>query len=193
MAPGFITAHGDKCYSNQDRYENAGLDFGQAVAIYVLTYIPPYSAEVRDNLKVYVDPVVWVINNKHRFLPALLSAETNLDVQNCPCCNGKSEATIGEHSFQDVKVRCNECGLETALADEHGDDHSALIKNFEDAVTWWNKRAPHPSENGFVALKGEWTKQHGECTKSGDFISARIWSKCLQSLTLVLTTPDKPV
>lgn len=68
---GIIVAHGDKCYSSQNDWEEHGLAFEQGVAIYLLSYIYPWAGEVRDTPKGWVDVKQWVVDNKDRFLPYL--------------------------------------------------------------------------------------------------------------------------
>jgi len=73
---GIILAHGDKCYTHKERFEKAGLTFAQGVAIYLLTYVPPFSKESRETSEGWVDPFEWVIQNKDRFLPHLPREDT---------------------------------------------------------------------------------------------------------------------
>lgn len=68
---GIIGAHGDKCYSYRDKFEEAGLTFGQGVAIYFLSYLRPYSKECRETKNGWVDAGDWVVKNKDRFLEFL--------------------------------------------------------------------------------------------------------------------------
>lgn len=69
---GIITAHGDKFYSCESRFLKAGIPFEKGVAIGLLTYVHPFSAECRE---VYggkwVDPIQWTIDNAHRFIHLL--------------------------------------------------------------------------------------------------------------------------
>jgi len=68
---GFIGAHGDKCYSYKYEFTNAGIAFPHGVAMYLLTYMRPFSKEVRETDLGWVDAGQWVIDNKDRFLPFL--------------------------------------------------------------------------------------------------------------------------
>lgn len=68
---GLIGAHGDKCYSYKPNFKEAGIDFPHGVAIYLLTYMSPFSKEVRETEHGWVDAGQWVIDNKARFLPLL--------------------------------------------------------------------------------------------------------------------------
>lgn len=70
-SPGIIVAHGDKCYGYKEKFEAAGLTFGQGVAIYILTYLPPFSDQCRQVGDKWIDPAQWVVDNKDRFLPLL--------------------------------------------------------------------------------------------------------------------------
>ena len=56
-------------------------------------------------------------------------------LENCPFCGHTAEITIGEHSFEDVKIRCTGCFTEGPLFD-YGDER----KNVNDAVIHWNTR-----------------------------------------------------
>ncbi len=63
---GLIGAHGDKCYSSKTNE----IPFEHLVAIYLLTYIYPFSNETREvwinhslDLKIWVDPFDWVKAN----------------------------------------------------------------------------------------------------------------------------------
>ena len=68
---GIISAHGDKCYSYRDLWEKAGIPFEKGVAIYLLTYIKPYSLMVRETINGWVDPATWVKDNAKQFLNLL--------------------------------------------------------------------------------------------------------------------------
>ena len=62
---GFIGAHGDKF----PEYNLSGTDIPHehGVAIYLLTYISPWSQEVRETDHGWVDPIQWVRDNYERF------------------------------------------------------------------------------------------------------------------------------
>lgn len=68
---GLITAHGDKCYSYKDEWESHNIPFPHGVAIYLLTYVKPFSKEVRETNNGWVDPKQWVIDNYQKFKPLL--------------------------------------------------------------------------------------------------------------------------
>ena len=62
---GMIVAHGDKCYSYQQYWEKQGIPFAHGVAIYLVSYLPPYNKEVRVNAPdgSWVAPMNWVADN----------------------------------------------------------------------------------------------------------------------------------
>lgn len=68
---GIIVAHGDKCESYKQKWLSADIPFPQGVAIYLIAYNAPFSAEVRDTKNGWVDPGQWVVDNASRFLPTL--------------------------------------------------------------------------------------------------------------------------
>lgn len=68
---GIVVAHGDKAYSYQDGWKEAGIHFFHGVAIFLLTYCRPYSKEVRDTDNGWVPVDKWVIDNYERFKHAL--------------------------------------------------------------------------------------------------------------------------
>jgi len=69
--PGIISAHGDKAYGYRTIFEESGIPFEKGVAIYLLTYIKPFSEECRQTKNGWVPPDQWVIRNKDRFLKYL--------------------------------------------------------------------------------------------------------------------------
>jgi hypothetical protein len=66
---GLISAHGDKFGSY--KLHGATIPHEHGVAIYLLTYVLPWSKEVRDTEKGWVDPIRWVFDNYERFKPTL--------------------------------------------------------------------------------------------------------------------------
>jgi hypothetical protein len=68
---GIIVSHGDKCYSYQKIWEEAGVPFEHGVALYLLSHCSPFDKECRDTENGWVAPMDWVINNYSRFLPYL--------------------------------------------------------------------------------------------------------------------------
>lgn len=75
---GLIRAHGDKCGQYRQKFDENGLPFEYGVAIYLLTYVPQFSTEVRETVNGWVAPVDWIINNKDRFLPYLPKIGDNI-------------------------------------------------------------------------------------------------------------------
>jgi len=73
--PGIIHCHGDKGYSYRDQWNKGELHFFHGMAIYLLTYLRPFSDEVRETKDGWVDPSRWVLENKDRFLPHLPPVE----------------------------------------------------------------------------------------------------------------------
>lgn len=68
QADGLIRAHGDKGYSYRMQWEDAGLRFEQAMAIFLLSYVRPYSKEVRKlDDGIWVNVADWVVNQFNRF------------------------------------------------------------------------------------------------------------------------------
>lgn len=65
---GIIGAHGDKCYSYENRWKEANIPFEKGVAIYLLSYTREYGNEVRKTVNGWVDPCSWVISNRDRFI-----------------------------------------------------------------------------------------------------------------------------
>lgn len=74
---GMIVAHGDKCYSAAEECRKRGVPFVHFVAIYLLTYISPFSSESRETIHTatkeseWVPPYKWVLDNYERFKPYL--------------------------------------------------------------------------------------------------------------------------
>ena len=87
-ASALIEAHGDKCTQYQDLWSEAGLSFEHGTMIYLLTYLYPWSNNVRETLLGWISPSQWVVDNAKRFMPYL---PTPLD-QVAPVNNDKEEA-----------------------------------------------------------------------------------------------------
>lgn len=68
---GIIAAHGDKCYGYRYKFEENSIPFCHGVAIYLLTYVNPYSKECRENKNSYVDLGQWIVDNYEKFRPYL--------------------------------------------------------------------------------------------------------------------------
>ena len=64
---GIITAHGDKCYSYEKRWSDAGIPFNHGVAMFLLSYFKPYCLDVRDTPDGWVDTYQWVIEMYPQF------------------------------------------------------------------------------------------------------------------------------
>ena len=62
-----IAAHGDKVYQYKDIWAAANIPFAHGAAIYLLTYIHPFTNEVRDTTKGFIPPQQWVIDNYNHF------------------------------------------------------------------------------------------------------------------------------
>lgn len=74
---GIVSAHGDKCYSYEHYWKEAGIEFPHGVAIYLASYCNPFDKEVRETKKGWVHPFQWVIDNKDKFVPILPSVDPN--------------------------------------------------------------------------------------------------------------------
>jgi hypothetical protein len=59
---GLISAHGDKCYSYRDQWEKHGIPFEKGVAIYLASYIYPWSKTVRNTEEGWIAPDKWVMS-----------------------------------------------------------------------------------------------------------------------------------
>lgn len=70
-----ITADGDKCAMHESFFEENGLHYCHGVAIYLLLSFQPYSEQVRDTPQGWVNPFVWIVQNKEQFLPHLPPVE----------------------------------------------------------------------------------------------------------------------
>lgn len=62
------------------------------------------------------------------------------DLEPCPFCGHTAELTVGEHSFDDAKVRCTNCFAEGPLFDDGGEDDGAKKRNVDAAIMHWNIR-----------------------------------------------------
>lgn len=72
---GIISSHGDKCYGYRNYWKEKGVPFHHGVALYLLTYIHPWSEKVRATPAGWVDPWRWVIDNYQRYEMALMAVE----------------------------------------------------------------------------------------------------------------------
>ncbi len=76
-ARGMGVAHGDKCYGYREGWDRAGIPFAHGVSIYLLSYVWPFTQEVRETPTGWVAPQCWVLSNYDRFkglLPAVEGA-----------------------------------------------------------------------------------------------------------------------
>jgi len=69
-----------------------------------------------------------------------------MNLKRCPFCFGIADISIGEHSFNDVKIRCRDCCAEGPLFDTDGPESfcespDQIERNVELAAAHWNKRA----------------------------------------------------
>lgn len=55
-------AHGDKCYGYRNVWEKAGVPFNHGALVYLLTYMAPYSQQVRQTDNGWVPVEDWVID-----------------------------------------------------------------------------------------------------------------------------------
>ena len=58
-----ISSHGDKCYGYKSYWEKLGIKFEHGVAIYLLSYLSPFSENVRNTKNGWVDPKIWVVSS----------------------------------------------------------------------------------------------------------------------------------
>ena len=76
ICPGIISAHGDKGYSYRNVWNKHGIPFEHGMAIYLLSYLSPFSETVRDTKTGWVVPCLWVLE-KHSELAHLLPKPAN--------------------------------------------------------------------------------------------------------------------
>jgi hypothetical protein len=76
---GFIAAHGDKAYQYRDLFESNGVHFYHGVAIYLLSYIRPFSDSVRDTRSGWVSFEEWFVGVKDSVFVHLPSIRENHD------------------------------------------------------------------------------------------------------------------
>jgi hypothetical protein len=89
---GLVGAHGDKCYQYREYWKAKGIPFEHGCLIYLLSYLYPYSSEVRETrtynnedgskLDTWVDPCKWVIQMYEELLPHILEAEREVSLYN---------------------------------------------------------------------------------------------------------------
>jgi len=65
---GMIAAHGDKCRGYKDKWKCEGIPFNHGALMYLMTYISPWSKEVRETIGgEWVAPFDWVVENYNKF------------------------------------------------------------------------------------------------------------------------------
>lgn len=75
---GIISAHGDKGYGYKHQWEDSGIPFPEGMAVYLLSYVSPYSETVRETDSGWIDPGQWVIDNYDTFRDHLETAHVVL-------------------------------------------------------------------------------------------------------------------
>lgn len=58
-----VPCHGDKIRQYEDAFNGAGIPYGKAALVYLLSYEYHYSTTVRDTDEGFVEPVKWVIQH----------------------------------------------------------------------------------------------------------------------------------
>lgn len=101
---GLISAHGDKCSCQRYEWEDIGIPFEHGVAIYLLTYIRPWSKEVRETEKGWINPIQWVKDNYKRFKYALPKPYRADDIIFCSC------GARNKRGEWNSIVYCHKCG-----------------------------------------------------------------------------------
>lgn len=64
---GLINAHGDKCYGQEFACDELNILFEHYAAIYLVTYLQPFSRLVRDTENGFVAPHKWIFENYENF------------------------------------------------------------------------------------------------------------------------------
>lgn len=64
---GIIVAHGDKCYSYESIWDEHNIPFKYGVALYLLSYINPWSDTCRNTNNGFIKPYEWVIDNYRKY------------------------------------------------------------------------------------------------------------------------------
>lgn len=73
LEPGIITAHGDKCYQYEDRWNEAGVPFNRGTLLFLMTYTAIMDMEKSKSCE-------WVIKNYGRFRSILDTIEKSLGI-----------------------------------------------------------------------------------------------------------------
>lgn len=77
---GIVAAHGDKTSQYKDCWAQVGIPFEHGCAIYLLSYVSPYSEESRQTKNGWVPPEKWVTENYtsgHAFKNVLPDVDKN--------------------------------------------------------------------------------------------------------------------
>ena len=64
---GIIRYHGDKAYSYRDMWKKEGIHFFHGMAMYLLSYVLPFSNECRQTKQGWVPVETWVIDKYKQF------------------------------------------------------------------------------------------------------------------------------
>ena len=72
---GIIRCHGDKAYLYRQKWERHSIHFFHGIAIYLLSYVYPYSNECRNTKEGWIPVDNWVVNNYERFKKHLPEAK----------------------------------------------------------------------------------------------------------------------
>jgi hypothetical protein len=65
---GIVRAHGDKGYGYRYFWEEKGIPFHKGMALYLLSYIRPFSKTCRETEKGWVDPGKWVVKKANELM-----------------------------------------------------------------------------------------------------------------------------
>lgn len=78
-AEGDLRAHGDKCYCFRETWAKHGVPFAHGVAVYLLSYHPPFDSTVRETANGdWIAPETWVIVRYHSEFKDLLRTITGV-------------------------------------------------------------------------------------------------------------------
>ncbi len=64
---GLIEEHLEKCEGYKEEWLKNNIPFEHGVALFLLSYLPPFNKEVRETEMGHIDPWRWVIANYERF------------------------------------------------------------------------------------------------------------------------------
>jgi hypothetical protein len=133
--PGIIIAHGDKCYTFKYEWKRAGIPFHYGVAIYLLTYLRPWSNAINQRtINGWIHPCDWVITEYKRFESLLKEVDdeiqTNERMLKIMCCDQcpyiTSEKLYTPDPFENVqRWRCTK--YDKVIADIDATDKKPSI------------------------------------------------------------------